>query len=263
MEGDPLLNTTTTTTNTTTTTTPFGNIKPQVLIPLQSIQTIQTCDSSQLSTDAIVSGRPGALRERVRDSGGKPLRLGVFQTGTRPSRLPVLIISIAILLSVVALVIVIARPSLLLALAPPTQSESDGLDTAFGLGVANAFLGWPHPPPSPPPSPSPSPSPPLPPSKPPYAKGIEPPCTCVPPKTNHIKTCVFAIFTDIHPLPCVPFLMYSQTMAPEPLSTKLSSAASVPKPTTPALGAVSAGCTPSPSLAIHAPADTLATLAAV
>ena len=67
----------------------------------------------------------------------------------------------------------------------------------------------------------------------------------------------------MHPLPCVPFLMYSQTMAPEPLSTKLSASASVPKASTPALGAVSAGCTPSPSAAVDTASYTLTAPAAV
>ena len=138
-------------------------IRPLQLVPLPSL------NQPYASTDAIInSSSQPALRERVRDTSGEPIRLGIFQTGKTGSRLPWLCLALVVMLLCISIVLVLVRPNVLISLGPIVSiSESDGLGDDIGLGLANQFLGWPKPPPYPPPSPSPAPLPPLPPSKPP------------------------------------------------------------------------------------------------
>ena len=157
-----------------------GAIRPLQLIPLASLK------QPSASTDAIVnSSSQPALRERVRDTSGKPLLLGIFQTGKTGSRLPWLCLALVVMLLCISIVLVLVRPSVLISLGPIVSTrESDGLDDGIGLGLANQFLGWPKPPPSPPPSPSPAPLPPLPPSKPPPWPSSPPPPSLPPPSPS-------------------------------------------------------------------------------
>ena len=153
-------------------------IRPIQYIPLSGFPSLT---QHSASTDAIVSSQP-ALRERVRDTRGEPLRLGIFQTGKTGSRLPWLCLALVIMLLCISIVLVVVRPGVLIALGPIVSStEADGIDDQIGLGLANQFLGWPTPPPPPSPPPPSPPLPPLPPWKPPPWPKSPPPPSLPPP----------------------------------------------------------------------------------